>query len=168
MRMELNQVSDAELLSRLHALCCDARRTDARVIEHLIEVEERRLHLTSACSSLFDFCRRRLGMSEGAAFRRINAARLAVRFPGLLAYLQRGTTHLSTLVLLRDFLTAENVDELVAATSGKTKREVQELLVARAPRPDVPSLLRKLPAASAAAAPAVETASQPALTLRAP
>ena len=156
--MMSQRLSDEALLSRLHACCGIARRVDVRLIVHLIEVEERRLHLKLACSSLFDFCRRRLNMSEGAAFRRINAARLAARFPALLAHLQRGATHLSTLVLLRDFLTAENVDELVAATSGKTKREVQELLVARAPRPDVPSLLRKLPAVRAGA-------QQPALML---
>ena len=157
--MMSKRLSDEALLSRLHTYCGVARRVDVRLIVLLIEVDERRLHLTTACSSLFDFCRRRLGMSEGAAFRRINAARLAARFPGLLAHLQRGATHLSTLVLLRDFLTAENVDELVAATSGKTKREIQEVLVARAPRPDVPSLLRKLPAATAAAAsPSAEAA----------
>ena len=52
--------------------------------------------------------------------------------------------HLSALVLLRDHFTGSNVDELVAATSGKTKREIQELLVRRAPRPDVPATIRKL------------------------
>src|SRR3954465_8406964 len=107
--MELNQVSDAELLSRLHALCGDARRTDARVIVHLIEVEERRLHLTSACSSIFDFCLRRLGMSEGEAFRRMTAATLVRQFPILLAHLEDGRLHLSTLILLRDHVTQENV-----------------------------------------------------------
>src|SRR3954467_11692896 len=115
MRMELNQISDAELLSRLHALCLDARKIDARVIAHLIEVDERRLHLASACSSLFDFCLRRLGMSEGAAFRRINAARLCRRFSALVAHIESGKVSLSTLVLLRDQFTEANVEELVDA-----------------------------------------------------
>src|SRR5207245_6811243 len=35
--------------------------------------------------------------------------------------------------------------ELLAAASGKTKREVQELLAALAPRPDTPDTIRKLP-----------------------
>jgi hypothetical protein len=143
--MKLNELSDNDLLSRLHGLRLDARRVDARVIDLLSEVEERRLDLRSACSSLFDFCLRRLGMSEGAAFRRINASRLVRRFPALRKYIEEGTTNLSSLVLLRDHLTEANLEEVVTAASGKTKREIQELLARRAPRPDVPSTIRKLP-----------------------
>jgi hypothetical protein len=143
--MKLNDLSDDDLLTRLQTLCLDARRLDVQVILLLIAVDERRLHLTSACSSLFDFCVRRLGMSEGAAFRRITAARLVRRFPRLLGQIESGAMHLSTLVLLRDHLTETNVEDLVTAVSGKTKREVQELLARVAPRPDVPSTLRKLP-----------------------
>jgi hypothetical protein len=143
--MTLNHLSDDELVASLHDLCVEVRRLDARVVAHLVEVEERRLHLKAACSSLFDFCVRRLGMSEGAAFRRITAARLVRRHPSLLGHIERGAVHLSTLVLLRDHFAASNVEELVAATSGKTKREVEELLARRAPRPDVPATLRRLP-----------------------
>ena len=143
--MNTNQLSDDELVSRLRAICLDSRRLDTGLLVHLIEVEERRLHLASACSSLFDFCVRRLGMSEGAAFRRMTAARLARRLPTLLAHLESGKIHLSTVVMLRDHLTEHNVEELVEAASGKTKRQVEELLAARAPRPDVPARIRKLP-----------------------
>jgi hypothetical protein len=58
-------------------------------------------------------------MTEGAAFGRINAARLTRRFPSLLGHLESGRVHLSTLVLLRDHLTESSVDELVAAAAGK-------------------------------------------------
>jgi len=159
-RMTLNALSDDDLVARLHALCLEARRVDVQLVVHLVEVEERRLHLRSACSSLFDFCRRRLGMSEGAAFRRINAARLVRRFPGLLAHLEAGRVHLSTLVLLRDHLSEESLDALVAETAGRSRLAVLEILARRAPRPDVPSRIRKLPASSADAASAAE---QPAL-----
>ena len=71
--------------------------------------QERRLDLRAACSSMFDFCVRRLGMSEGAAYRRITAARLVRRFPCLLAVIERGELHLSTLVLLREHLNDTNV-----------------------------------------------------------
>jgi hypothetical protein len=165
--MKPNELSDDDLLSRLHAFCVDSRRLDARVIVLLIEVEERRLHLASAHSSLFDFCLRRLGMSEGAAFRRINAARLVRRFPILLDHVESGGVHLSTLVLLRDHLTEANVDELVDAASGKTKREVEELLARRAPRPDVRPTIRKLPSPSAPAA-SMTSLSLPAAAPQAP
>jgi 5-methylcytosine-specific restriction endonuclease McrA len=152
-------MSDDALVASLHRLCLHARRLDARVVAHLVEVEERRLHLKAACSSLFEFCVRRLGMSEGASYRRINAARLARRLPSLVAHIESGAVHLSTLVLLRDHLTESNAEELVSAMSGKTKRQVEELLACRAPRPDVPSRIRKLPAPAAVGsrAPAVGT-----------
>src|SRR6476469_9994535 len=108
---------------RFTGICLDARRLDARMIAHLVEVEERRLHLKAACSSMFDFCVRRLHMSEGAAFRRINAARLVRRFPQLSDAIESGVVHLSTLVLLRDVLTEANVDAVIAAASGKSKRD---------------------------------------------
>jgi hypothetical protein len=152
--MTLTHLSDDQLVTSLDALCVDARRLDARLIAHLVEVEDRRLHLQAACSSMFDFCVRRLHMSEGAAFRRINAARLVRRFPALLAHVERGEVHLSTLVLLRDHLTESNLDDLVLATARKTKREVEELLAQRAPRPDVPTTIRRLPAAKGGSAPA--------------
>ena len=120
----------------------------ARLIVHLIEVEERRLDLRAACTSMFDFCQRRLGMSEGAAFRRITAARLVKRFPGLLERIERGKLHLSTLVLLRPHLTEVNVEELAAAVAGKTQRQVEELLARLAPKPDVPSAIVELGAPS--------------------
>lgn len=115
------------------------------MIVYLVEIEERRIHLELACSSMFDFCTRKLGFSEGEAFRRLTAARLVRRFPALLDVIASGRIHLSSLVVLRDFFTEANVDELATAASGKTKREVEELVARMAPRPDVRASIRKLP-----------------------
>jgi hypothetical protein len=79
--MSFANLSDEELLSSLSAVCFEARRLLGRLLLHLIEVEQRRLDLKSACSSLYDFCQRRLGMSESEAIRRIEAARLLKRKP---------------------------------------------------------------------------------------
>ncbi|MDB5219174.1 MAG: hypothetical protein JWO86_7101, partial [Myxococcaceae bacterium] len=146
-------LSDEELVSSLHAICADGRRLLARLLVHLGEIEERSLHLKSACPSLFEFCIRRLGMSEGEAFRRIAAARLVKRFPSLLARIESGALHLTAVVLLREHFTETNVDELADAASGKTKRELEELLARRAPRPDVASMIRKLPVSKSLVAP---------------
>jgi 5-methylcytosine-specific restriction endonuclease McrA len=140
----------------------------ARLIVHLIEVEERRLDLRAACTSMFDFCQRRLGMSEGAAFRRITAARLVKRFPALLGRIERGELHLSTLVLLRPQLTEQNVEELAAAVVGKTQRQVEELLARLAPKPDVPSAIVELGAPSNDARPTLFAGSDASHTPSAP
>src|ERR1700712_2246483 len=127
-RADVTDLTDDALVSRLSTLCAEGHVLTARLIEHLIEVEERRLDLRSACTSMFDFCQRRLGMSEGAAFRRSTAARLVKRFPGLLERIERGELHLSTMVLLRPHLSEKNVEELANAVAGKTQRQVEELL----------------------------------------
>jgi hypothetical protein len=158
--VKLTDLSDDELVTRLAEICLQAHRLTARMIVHLIEVEERRLDLKAACTSMFDFCVRRLGMSEGAAYRRITAARLVRRFPTLLARIERGELHLSALVLLRPHLSEANVDALVTAVKGKSQREIEEILARFAPKPDVPSTIRKLPdpAPDAAPRPSVTTA----------
>lgn len=143
--MNFTNLTDNDLLSSLKTLMGGERQILARMLAYLAEVDQRRLHLKAACSSLFDFCRRRLGLSEGEAFRRITAARLIQRFPRILGWIERGLIHLSALVLLRDHLTDENHEELVGAAAGKSKREVQELLATRFPKPDVPATLRRLP-----------------------
>jgi len=75
--------------------------------------------------------------------------------------IERGEIHLTALLLLREHLTEDNHEDLLRAASGKTKAQVQELLAARFPRPDAPSLIQRLPEATAprpeAAAPAPKT-----------
>ena len=143
--MQLGQLSDGELVSRAIAACCDERRLVAEVVSYLIEVEERRLDLRSACTSLFDFCQRRLKMSKGAAFRHINAARLVRRFPCLLPRIATGELHLCGLVILRDHFTEANVEELATKAAGLSEMQLRELIAARAPRSAVPDLIRERP-----------------------
>jgi len=143
-RVMLTNLSTKALLEGVTALLGTERRTVARLIAHLIEVDDRRAHLEMACSSLFDFCVRKLGLSEGEAFRRINAARLVRRFPVILGMIEDGRIHLSALVLLRDHLTDDNHGVLLGDAAGKTKSELKELLAARSPRPDVVPSIRKL------------------------
>lgn len=129
--MTLTHLSTTALLHGLTALLRNERRTLARLLAHLIEVEERRVHLELACSSLTDFCVRKLGLSEHEAYRRINAARLARRFPVILRLIEEGRLHLSALAVLRDYLTEENHAELLRDASGKSTRQLQELLAER-------------------------------------
>lgn len=142
--MQLTALSDDALISSLRALCSESRRIDARLVEHLGEVEERSLHLKAACSSMLDFCVRKLGMSASSAFRRINAARLVRRFPSILGHLERGEVHLSGLVVLAKHLTANTVEELLTAVAGMSQQDLETFLAGYAPRPDVPDRISKL------------------------
>lgn len=150
--MDVTQLSNDALLSALSSMCFEGHKRTARLLLLLAEIEKRELHLDAGCASLYDFCTERLGMSEAAAYRRIAAARVVARFPALLARVERGELHLSTLVILRDHLTPTNVDELVTAAVGKTTRQVAEMAAAMAPKPDVPSKIRRVVHAETATA----------------
>lgn len=143
--MDLTHLSNEEVSAEIVAMHGTERSIVARMVRYLAEVEERRIHLEAACPSLFDYCIRRVGLSEGEAFRRMTASRLVRKFPDLLGRLERGELHLSALVLLRDRLNEASYHELVTEASGKSKREIQELLARRAPKPDVPAMIRKFP-----------------------
>jgi hypothetical protein len=143
--MRFSEMSNDEVLAALKSFVGEGNRIAATVIAILAEVEERRMHLELACSSMFVFCVKKLGFSEGEAFRRIAAARLVRRFPAILDAIASGRVHLSSVVLLRDHFTEDNVDALLGQAAGKSKREVEELVATLAPKADVPSLIRKLP-----------------------
>ena len=139
-------LSDDALLRELHILVASHRRTTAALVEHLGEVDARRLHVEKGFSSLFAYCVDELRFSEDEACRRIEAARLARRFPAVLQLLDTGMVSLTVLGLLKPHLTEENQNELLAGVSGASVRRAKEWLAARFPQPDVPSTIRKQPA----------------------
>ncbi len=138
-------LSNDALLSKLQEACLDSRRLLARLLQYLGEVEARGIHITTSYSSMFDYCVRGLGMSEGEASRRINAARLVRRFDSLIPRIESGAINLTTLTLLRRHVTKRNAEELFEEASHKRKFEVERMLAARFPVADVPSQIRKLP-----------------------
>lgn len=87
----------------------------SELLAHLAEVDERMLHLELGFPSLHAYCVQTLGMSEGAAGRRVAAARVCRRFPKVFELVARGDLHLSALCALAPHLNSENADELLAA-----------------------------------------------------
>ena len=124
----LGHLSDDELVMQLTTCCFDMRRFKVRALVFLAEIEERRIHLLAAASSMWDYSRRFLCMSNGTAFRFITGARLCKQFPFLLEQIERGDLHLSTLAQIASFVTEHNVHELVAECRGKNRSAVDEIL----------------------------------------
>src|SRR6187401_3674964 len=94
---QLRGLGNSELLAGLSALVGQSNELTAQLLAHLVELEERMLHLELGFSSLFAYCVEALGMSEGTAGRRVTAARVCRRFPELFARLARGELHLCAL-----------------------------------------------------------------------
>jgi 5-methylcytosine-specific restriction endonuclease McrA len=141
----LHCVSDDELLRRLGELVSHSRRVEADLVAHIGEVDERRLYAREASPSMFSYCTERLHLSEAEAYRRITVARAARKHEVLLAMLRDGRLHLSGIAMLAPLLTPENRDALLARATHRSKRQIEELVVELSPRPDAPSLMRKLP-----------------------
>jgi len=142
----LGRLGNSELLAGLSALVRQSDELTAQVLAHLVELEDRMLHLELGFTSLFSYCVEALGMSEGAAGRRVAAPRVCRRFSGAFERVARGQSHLCALCALAPHLTADNATELMDACRGKTRRQVEELLAVRFPRPDVREQIRRLPA----------------------
>jgi hypothetical protein len=151
-RFRLLSVKNAELLTGLSQLVQRGNELTAEVLAHLAELEERRLHLQLGYSSLFAYCVEAVGLSEGSAGRRVAAARVCRRFPEAFELVARGDLHLSALCGLAPHLDPQNATELFAACCRKTRRQVDELLAARFPKPDVREQIRRLPVRGQASA----------------
>src|SRR6185503_10844284 len=86
-----------------------------------------------------------LGLSEDEAYRRAYAAELARKYPVILDLLLCGSIHLTTLRTIGPCLTAKNHKQVLEASRGKSKTELEHLVAMVCPKPDVPTVLRKLP-----------------------
>jgi hypothetical protein len=143
-----SHLSDVELEAQVKRLAGCEREATAHLVAHLAELDARRLYLGAGFSSLFSYCTTVLRLSEHETYNRIEAARATRKFPIILDMLGKGALNLTTVRLLAPHLERGSHEELLAAASGRSKREVEELLARRFPRPDVRSLVRKLPVAA--------------------
>jgi hypothetical protein len=137
-------LSDDALVARVLDLAGRERQATCELIAHLAELDTRKVLLAEGYS-LFTYCTGRLGLSEDAAYTRVEVARAARRFPTILEGLADGSWNVTTIRLLGRHLTADNHETILDRARHRSKREVELLVAQFAPRPDVPSLIRKLP-----------------------
>ncbi|HEX9604536.1 MAG TPA: hypothetical protein VF973_12360 [Myxococcales bacterium] len=141
----VESLSSSDLRSATRELVRTSHGLDAALLVHLGEIDERKLYLDWAFSSMFAFCVGELGFSEDVACNRIDLARAARRMPVILEALRSGQVHLAGLRLLAPHLTAENQERVLAEAAGKSKRQIEELVARLSPQPPVPTVVRKLP-----------------------
>jgi HNH endonuclease len=139
-------LSDHDLLARLLALAGKEREATVELIAHLAELDSRpSVYAAKGYGSLFTYCVEALRLSEDATCNRIYAARACRRFPALLESLASGELSLTSVRMLSPHLTAENHESVLARTRSRTRRQIEALVAELAPRPDVPSSVRRLP-----------------------
>jgi hypothetical protein len=144
----LTHLGDADLRRGLTTLVAQDRATTARLLAHLAEFDARRLYLPAAYPSMYAYCVHELNFSEDVTAKRIQAARVARRFPATFEAVAAGRLHLSAVVLLAPYLTPANAGELLMAAGHKSKSEIEALLAERFPRSETLALVEAQPAAA--------------------
>ena len=94
-------LSDDQLLQQTGRLARLDHQVHVFVIDHLLEIEARRVYLRRGFSSLFDYVKRGLGYSDAATWRRINAMKLCARIGGVRERLWDGSLTLDAAAQLQ-------------------------------------------------------------------
>ena len=131
----------------LHLACVSWQQRERtcllHVLIHIAEVAKRKLFLDRGYMHLGEYCQQHLGLSESEAWTRIYVAKASLPHPELLLALESGSISLSVAGLLARCLSPENKNELLQRCAGKTKKWVEEFLVAYGkPIPQARSSLR--------------------------
>jgi hypothetical protein len=85
------------------------------------------------------YCVGELGLSEDAAKKRIQVARIARDCPAVFEVLASGRVHLTGLGILAPHLEPSTAEELLGAATGMSKSDIEQLLAERFPRLPIPA-----------------------------
>lgn len=127
MLLNLSNTKDMDLVARSRDLRDTEHASMTELLQHLIEIERRRLELDMGYSSLYDYCVNYLEYSGAAAGRRIQAARCIRRYPVVLGMLERNELSLTTISQVESILTAENYKTILEKVKGAPYREVEKV-----------------------------------------
>lgn len=134
-------MTNNEIESRLRTLVSEERRLAREIIALIREADRRKLWADRGFASPHEWLTKSLGYSEGAAHRRIAAAKLIEQLPELAAKLESGEANLSTLSLLHTTfrkqerctgtkVSLETKREIVKQCEGKSRAEAERTLAA--------------------------------------
>ena len=92
----LKTLSNDQLLFQTKSLVQKERQINIQVLQHLQEIEYRKLYLKRGFSSLFEYTVKELGYSESSAYRRIKAMKLCKELPETKLKMAKGELNLCT------------------------------------------------------------------------
>jgi hypothetical protein len=140
-RFSLTHLSNEALRRELTTKAARENEATAELLAHIAEFDERKLYLPAAYESMLAYCTGELQLSEDAAKKRIQVARVSRGCPAVLEALESGRVHLTGLRLLAPHITPGTAEELLTAATHKTKEAIERLLAERSPRLDVPAMV---------------------------
>ncbi|MEI8346891.1 MAG: HNH endonuclease signature motif containing protein [Pseudomonadota bacterium] len=137
--MEIKNLSDKELLNKTSILVKEEKELTWKVLQHLQEVDRRKLFCDLGYSSLFNYCVDYLHYSEGEAHLRISSMRLMKQVPAVKNAIEQGELSLTNASLLSRHIkeqekesgvkfTLEQKTELVKPLHNLPKRQAEKVL----------------------------------------
>lgn len=134
----LTELSNEILIQSTTTLFSNERRGQVQILEHLKEIENRRLYLEKGYPNLYEMCVQEFKCSCGSAQRRIYAMRLMKDVPEVAERIENGDLNLTILAHTQRFFRAEKREqreytpaekyELLSGFVGKSSREVERIL----------------------------------------
>ena len=114
------------------------------ILDCLIEMERRSLHLEEGYSSLFDYCTRRWHYSPPKACRTIATARCVQNFPDVRSLLVERKITLCGVARIAGILTDENSRNLLREVSGKKYTEIEKIVASMRHAPRIREFVRPI------------------------
>ncbi|MES2525815.1 MAG: HNH endonuclease signature motif containing protein [Bdellovibrionota bacterium] len=129
--MNLKHLTDKILISDTKKLVSSEREVTVKVLHHLKEIDRRKLYSDLGFSSLYDYCVRELGYSEGSAHRRISSCRLIDEIPSISKKIESGNLNLMIVSDLAQFFKEECIsdtprkEKIIKEVEGLSRRECE-------------------------------------------
>src|SRR5690606_28316230 len=124
----LQKLSDQVLLKSLSNIVLSERQITVSLIEHLIEVEKRELHIKLGYTNMFNYLTKAFKYSDGAAGRRLAAVNILKRCPGVKQNIIDGSLSLNSLHRLNFCKDAPEFGALILESVGKSGEELDLLI----------------------------------------
>lgn len=138
------KIDDDALLSALESSVANERVAIADVLERLGAVLKGNVAVRKGYPSAFELCVQRLGYSEQAAYKRVQAAKAALIHPKVLDDLREGRLTLSGIVVIAPLLKRGNGEKILEQARGKTMRELERIVAGLQPRAEPGDRIRTL------------------------
>ncbi|MGE0173674.1 MAG: HNH endonuclease [Oligoflexales bacterium] len=142
----IEKLSNFEITETIDRVFQKERHLQADFILLLSEISTRRLHVQMGYSSLMVYCVEHFCLTEFSAYRRMQIARVAKRYPVLVEALRDKQLSLTTAAMIAPKLKEETSLAQIQQCKGKSKEEVKRIIVGWEPQVDVKESVRHLKA----------------------
>ncbi len=141
--IDVKKLSNSELLEQTEKAVLVERESTNLVLDHLREIQSRRLYARLGFSSMFEYCTQHLKYCNSSAQLRIDAMRLSLELPEIKESLEKGDLSLSVIGSFQKFVRHENQrkkkysreekQELLKQVENKSRVEAEKVFAEIAP-----------------------------------